>query len=580
MKKIALFLTVLILQNFLNAQSVISPLLSARLNMADSDTNELVWIFFKDKGIKEETAFKASELLSQRALQRREKVSGSRKIDITDMPVCAEYIAQIEKLGIQIKQKSKWLNAVSVITRRDKINEISHLSCVKQIDLVIKGSAKKPLQQEENTTALRTFRTTAHKHDYGYSLPQMELEKIPEVHDLGYTGKGVVIAIMDAGVDNIDHPAFDSLNKRGQILAHYDFVNKRSYIGNGNGGLGEGSHGTCTLSVIGGYKEGTLIGPAFDAKYILAKTENTDSETPLEEDNWIAAIEWADSIGVDVTSTSLGYLDFDSPYPSYTWQNMDGKTARITRAACLAVKKGIVVVNSAGNEGYNSIHNTLGAPADGDSIITVGAVSSSGMRSSFSSVGPTTDGRIKPDVMAQGSSIYAADGTVYSYTQGTSFSCPIAAGIAALILQANPDLTPIRIRDIMRSTASKAASPDNLYGWGIVNALAAVNIASGKTDTSESERLPSTFTLKNNYPNPFNGITNFRFSIQEKAVITLKIYNTLGQQVALLFSREYLPGSDYSFTWDTGSLSLASGIYIARLSSPAQSKSIKVMLIK
>jgi hypothetical protein len=263
------------------------------------------------------------------------------------------------------------------------------------------------------------------------------------------------------------------------IIAKYDFVNHDPGVGDSTD-MGEGSHGTQTLSAIGGFKQGKLIGPAFNSNFILAKTENTDSETPIEEDNWIAALEWADSIGVDVTSTSLGYLGYDAPFVGYTWQNMDGNTARITIAGDLAVKKGIVVVNSAGNEGFNSTHNTLGAPADGDSIIAVGSVGSSGTRSGFSSVGNTVDGRIKPDIMAMGSGVTLASpysNTTYTTGSGTSFSCPLAAGVAALILSYNPSLTPIQVRDAMRNTASRSQNPDREYGWGIINALNAINFA-------------------------------------------------------------------------------------------------------
>jgi hypothetical protein len=261
------------------------------------------------------------------------------------------------------------------------------------------------------------------------------------------------------------------------IIAKWDFVNNDPNVGN-EGDMGEGSHGTMTLSTIGGFAEGNLIGPAFNSTYILAKTENTDSETPIEEDNWIAAMEWADSIGVDVTSTSLGYIGFDPPYTSYTWQDMDGNTTVITNGADYAASIGIVVVNSAGNEGYNSTHNTLGAPSDGDSVIAAGSVNSSGSRSSFSSVGPTVDGRIKPDIMAMGSNDVVAspyNDNTYTTASGTSFSCPLSAGVAALILCSNPNLTPMQVRDAMRNTSSQNSNPDNLYGWGILNTLAAIN---------------------------------------------------------------------------------------------------------
>ncbi|MBI3193807.1 MAG: S8 family serine peptidase, partial [Ignavibacteriae bacterium] len=206
---------------------------------------------------------------------------------------------------------------------------------------------------------------------------------------------------------------------------------------------------------------------------------NDSSETPVEEDNWAKAIEWADSIGVDVTSTSLGYLDYDASYPSWTWQDMNGNTTLITRAADRAVGLGIVVLNSAGNSGTD-VHNTLGAPADGDSVISIGAVTSSGTRSSFSSVGPTTDipARIKPDVMAMGSSVTVASSTNptgYTTSSGTSFSCPLSGGVAALVLCANPSLTPMQVRDAMRQTASNSATPNNTMGWGILNARNAIS---------------------------------------------------------------------------------------------------------
>jgi len=261
------------------------------------------------------------------------------------------------------------------------------------------------------------------------------------------------------------------------IVATYDFVdNKVSVVPNAPSSS-FGAHGVMTLSTIGGYKPGKLIGPAFKSSYVLARTENDSSETPIEEDYWAKAIEWADSIGIDVASTSLGYLTYDPPYPSWTWEDMDGNTTLITRAADRAVSLGIVVVNSAGNSGYHPSRNTLVAPADGDSVIAVGAVDSFGVRVSFSSVGPTVDGRIKPDVMAMGYKVKAASPTItngYVLVSGTSLSCPLTAGVAALLLSANPSLTPIQVRDALRQTASNASSPNNLMGWGIINALDAI----------------------------------------------------------------------------------------------------------
>jgi subtilisin family serine protease len=260
------------------------------------------------------------------------------------------------------------------------------------------------------------------------------------------------------------------------IVDRHDFVNGDDDVANGRD-RGEGSHGTETLSVLGGWAPGHLIGPAFNATFILAKTEDTSSETPVEEDNWAAAAEWAEARGADVISSSLGYLTFDPGFPSYTAADMNGQTAISTRAADLAGERGVVVVNSAGNAGPSTVGNTLGAPADGRLVLTAGAVTSSGMRAPFSSVGPTVDGRIKPDVAAQGVAVTAAaPGTASGYTSvsGTSFSCPLTAGVVALVLQARPSARVTEVEDVLRATASQSGQPDNLLGWGIVDASRAI----------------------------------------------------------------------------------------------------------
>lgn len=441
----------------------------------------LIWIYFKDKG--PDLDFNESmplEVVSEKSLQRRSKLGKTGSLlDETDMPIYSNYVEKVESLGFRLKQKSKWLNSISGFIPITSLNLISNLTYVNKIDLVarlpkIYESSESDFQIEPNRTNQQKIQNT-NLFDYGNSFTQLQQINVPAVHSLGYTGQDVLICLMDTGFNNLAHEVFSSMN----IMAAYDFVNNDSGVGDSTD-MGEGSHGTATLSAIGGFKEGKLVGPAFSSSYLLAKTENTYSETPIEEDNWIAALEWADSIGVDVTSTSLGYLGYDSPFVGYTWENMDGNTARITIAADLAVRKGIVVVNSAGNGGFNSTHNTISAPADGDSVIAVGAVNSLGTRTSFSSVGNTIDGRIKPDVMAMGSGVTLASSlsnTAYKTGSGTSFSCPLAAGVAALILSFNHSLTPIQVRDALRSSGSRNQNPDREYGWGIIDALKAISNA-------------------------------------------------------------------------------------------------------
>ncbi len=480
MKKIV-FMLVLISNILINPQSVIqkiSPALGTKLVSSNSAEKILVWIYFSDKGNSLENYFANPELVvSEKSLQRRAKLNSENLIDYTDLPVNQQYIQTLIDNGFQIKQKSKWLNAVSGYADKNTIENILAYNFIKSID-VVKNFKKSEDELEFNEIETEKFLNSpqpegVHSLNYGQSFTQLNLIQVPAVHDLGYDGSGITICVMDAGFNNLAHVAFDSMN----IIAMWDFVNGDPNVGD-EGDMGTGSHGTNTLSVIGGYAPGNLIGPAYRSNYILAKTENTDSETPVEEDNWVAALEWADSIGVDVTSTSLGYLEYDPPFTSYTWQDMNGNTAIITIAADLAVKKGIVVVNSAGNEGWRTTPNSLVAPADGDSVFAIGATDGSGVRVSFSSFGPTFDGRIKPDFMAMGSNVYAARSsstTQYTYVSGTSFSCPLSAGVVALLLQANPNLTPIQLRTILRQTSSRSNNPDNFYGWGVLRALDALN---------------------------------------------------------------------------------------------------------
>ena len=446
-----------------------SDVLIRNIEINRTNPEYTVWIFFTDKGSDLKAKIKFSENnLSKKSIQRRQKLIKTGPVaDYYDIPVKESYVEQLIPHINKLRHQSRWLNAISAEVSRENLEQIAGFSFVKKIDIVRKGKYDKKDITKNRVISENFIKSTMYDFNYGSSLTQLEQINVPPVHDLGYSGNGVIICVLDAGFNNLEHQAFTSMD----IADQWDFVNNDGNVDD-EGDMGSGSHGTMTLSTIGGFYEGQLIGPAFGATYLLAKTENTDSETQVEEDNWVAGAEWADALGVDITSTSLGYIDFDDG-TGYSPAELDGNTAIITIAADIAAGKGILVVNSAGNEGGGT--TTIGAPADGDSVLAVGAVYSDGSRTFFSSVGPTGDGRIKPEVMAMGSDVYVADtyGNYYTTASGTSFSCPLTAGAAALLWEMVPNASNMDIFEALKMTANNADAPNNQYGWGIIDIYAA-----------------------------------------------------------------------------------------------------------
>lgn len=559
-------------------QEKIGPLLAGSMERASTSDELYAWVFFADKGRHElNSASIPTSVVSERSIQRRLKIRPYEQVvDYADLPVEESYVAEVAAHVRTVRQRSKWFNAVSVAGTREQILALQHLPFVGQLDLVARFPKSDPDAQDQDAESGEITSPTISSNlllDYGPSLPQLSQINVPALHDLGNYGQDVIVGVFDNGFRLLTHQAFSTMN----ILATYDFVDHKISVVPNNPSSNFGGHGVNTLSTIGGYAPGQLIGPAFGATYILARTENDSSETPVEEDNWVAGIEWMDSIGVDVTSTSLGYLDYDPPFPGWTWQNMDGNTTVITRAADMAVGRGIVVVNSAGNEGLNSTRNTLIAPADGDSVLAIGAVTSNGTRSSFSSVGPTTSAppRIKPDVMARGSSVVVASSTNpsnFTTSSGTSFSCPLAAGVVALIVHARPSATPMQIVNALKSTASNALTPNNQMGWGIINAVAAIE-ALAVSSTGHDPGKPSGYELLQNYPNPFNPSTQIRFVLPEASDVILTVYDVLGRRVRTL-QLEDRPAATHSFVWDgTNDIGapVSSGTYLYRIVAVAHS---------
>ncbi len=434
------------------------------------------YIFFKDKG--KDVLSKTSEeynqalsKLSTKAILRRQKVFGDGDIIFyEDIPVNKLYINEIEKLGVKVENVLDWFNSISCYLTESEINKVKLLPFVKEIKPVNVYNFQKPIY-ENIDKPIESILTSNYTRDYGQSFKQNELSSIPLLHDFNITGKGIIIGVLDTGFEWRTHDAL----KNTKVIAEKDFVFGDNNTANEPGDdPAQSNHGTYCLSIIAGYKEGYLIGTAFDCSFILAKTEDIRSETRIEEDNYAAAIQWMENYGVDITTSSLGYNIFDNY--AYSYSDMNGKTAICTKAVEEAYKRGVVTITSAGNEGNNN-WRYITAPADGFNIISVGAVDYNNQIASFSSRGPTYDGRIKPEVTAMGVSVFGADtySNGYRFASGTSSAAPIVAGIAGLLLSKFNYLTNEQVRNIILESGKNVKSPDNNIGYGLLDAFYALS---------------------------------------------------------------------------------------------------------
>lgn len=446
-------------------------------------------IYFKDKGIKSgQILNKNSTLyqdalnnLTEKAIERRKKVLCNEIISYDDLPIKQDYINALSSLGIKIIHKLTWFNSVSAYLNDSQLAEVRKFSFVDKIEPVRVIKFKRDNIYEP---AMRKSPGINMDFNYGSSFTQLDLIDVPIVHSKGIIGEGVILGLLDTGFDWRDHEALVNAN----VVAEYDFIFDDSITANQPGDTpSQHNHGTSVFSEVGGYKDSVLIGASFGSSFLLAKTEDIRSETHVEEDNYAAALIWMENYGVDVTSSSLGYSEFDSDQFSYTYSDMDGQTTIVTTACEMAFDKGVVTITSAGNEGNNK-WRYITAPADGFNTIAVGAVNSQNQLAGFSSRGPTYDGRIKPDIVTQGTGVYAATASAFdSYTGnfgGTSASAPLACGVAGLLLSAHPHLTNRQVRDILLRTANNYSTPDNNKGYGLVSAVKAISYPNLQFDNS------------------------------------------------------------------------------------------------
>lgn len=423
-------------------------------------------VFFEDKAGNLYSIENPEQFLSAKALERR--ANQNIKISLGDLPVSDTYINSLkEQDGISLYFSTKWMNGVLVEMDELDVEKIKSLSFVTDVKLVAHGS--KLGSGENGGRKMKVLEGEIARNDGSETYEQNAFIGVDDMHNSGYRGEGMLVAVFDSGFDHIDESSyFTHLFDDHQILSTRDFIRASENV------FRYDTHGSKVLSCISAFKEGIYSGTAPKSDVVLCVTEDIKSEFSIEEYNWLFAAEYADSLGVDVINSSVGYSYFDDENMSYTYEDLDGKTTVISRAASIAASKGILVVCSNGNEGNNS-WQYLNAPADADSILAIGAATYDLVRSKFSSFGPSSDGRIKPDVSALGSLVKVALEENITYANGTSFSAPMVAGLAAGLWQAYPHLTSQEIIQYLKMTSSQSDVPDTLLGYGIPNFSRAFN---------------------------------------------------------------------------------------------------------
>ncbi|MEO8761213.1 MAG: S8 family serine peptidase, partial [Bacteroidia bacterium] len=485
------------------------------------------------------------QYLSQRAINRRT----NQNIAITkqDLPVNPNYVQQVQATGAIVISHSRWFNGVIVkITNQSQIASISALSCV---------SSNKPLARVKVTQKLiptaqiisterKINATESNRFNYGQSQGQIYLLNGECLHNQGYDGTGMQIGIIDNGFINpIGAPVFDSLWQNHQVIASHDFFTNDSLVYN------EGGHGTEVLSCIAANYPGQMIGTAPYAKFYLLRSEIDTTEKIVEEYQWVSAIEYADSAGADVINSSLGYTIFDDATQSHTWADLNGRTSVASISATMAARRGMIVCVAAGNEGGGAWQK-ISVPADADSILAVGAVDAGGVYANFSSTGNTADGRIKPDVSAQGENTCIANNGGVFTGNGTSFASPTMAGMVACLWQGNPTKTNMQVISAIKQSATQYTSPDSLLGYGIPDFCVADQILKGNVGIK---------TITTNLISTLCGSND--------CVLTVNLYDVSGRMILSNETKSSQNNTTDKIIQSLDLSGLSTGMYVVKISS-------------
>lgn len=514
-------------------------------------------VFFTDKSNSSYSLSSPEAYLSMEAIDRR--INQNIPIEKSDLPVNQEYISGLNNLDVQVYHTSKWFNGVLIQEDQSMVAEIQALPFVDRVEFV---APDERLEEVSKSGRIRPF--FARLKSSKETSAQNEMLSIDEMHKLNFKGQGMIVAVFDGGFEGVnDAAAFDHIFDNNRMIATHDFVTNSSDVYQFD------DHGTRVFSAIAGFEEPSFVGTAYKSSFILCITEDVTSEYRIEEYNWLFAAEYADSIGVDVINTSLGFNLFDDTTMDYDFDDLDGETSVITRASNLAGKKGILLVVSVGNEGNNS-WGTITPPADSQYVLAVGSVNKDNQVTGFSSIGPTTDDRIKPDVVALGSSVslIGSSGNVVTGS-GTSFSSPLVAGLATGVWQANPTLTNLEIIEAIRMSGSISQAPDNSFGYGIPDFLP----AAGNPVLSVDDIIENKIKV---YPNPFRGDRIF-IDIDSKYAgdgLEIRLYDLMGN---LISEESFTASQSHSIIEFQTDSNLSEGTYLLRIFSKQAITEVKLL---